>query len=110
VVNTRTPALSVGIGQRIAELRRTERVTAVHVAEAARAVGLPWQQGTVTFIETARRGISAEELILLPAAMSRALGRDVTLRELLPRHDFNRIFSGEPVEAEEAEHQAELTG
>ena len=110
-MNSRTPPLSVGIGQRIAELRRAERVTvtADTVAEEAQAVGLKWTRTTVTFLETGRRAILADELLMLPFVMSRALRRDVTLAELLPNEArmsrsvaftakmFDKLLSGEPI-------------
>ena len=109
MVNSNTPALSVGIGRRIADLRRPEGVTAEDVAEAARAVGLRWQAGTICFIETGRRAISADELLMLPVLMSRALRRPVTLRDLMPEQakvsgavaftptTFDKILAGEPI-------------
>lgn len=111
MVNSRTPPLSIGIGQRIAELRRAGRVTvtADTVAEEAQAVGLKWTRTTVTFLETGRRAVLADELLMLPLVMTRALGRDVTLAELLPdgakvsrqltftSTSFAKILAGEPI-------------
>lgn len=109
MANSRTPELSVGIGRRIAELRDVANVTAETIAVEAKVVGLRWERITVTFVETGRRGISAEELLMLPIVMTRALGRDVSLRELLPKQAkvprgmslsanmFDRILTGKPV-------------
>ncbi len=54
-------------------IRDEHGASADHVAEAARRHGLRWQRSTVASIETGKRGLSAEELLLLPAVLSEAL-------------------------------------
>ena len=80
----RTPRVSIGVGLKMAELRRAEGVTAESVAEHAREVGLKWTRSTVSFIETARRAVTVDEMMVLPLILSNAFDRNVTLRELLP--------------------------
>jgi transcriptional regulator with XRE-family HTH domain len=65
------------------ELRDAHGVTADAVAAKAREVGLGWQRSTVASIETGRRRLTAEELLLLPLLLSMALPLRVTLRDLL---------------------------
>ena len=54
-------------------LRAEHHRTADDVAEAARLLGLHWQRSTVASIETGKRGLSAEELLMLPLVMTQAL-------------------------------------
>lgn len=46
--------------------------------------GLAWTRSTVAAIETGKRKISADELVLLPLILSRATGRPVQLADLFP--------------------------
>ena len=70
-------------------LRAEHHCTADDVAEAARRFGLRWQRSTVASIETGKRGLSAEELLMLPLVMTQALSEvteeviDVSLGYLL---------------------------
>lgn len=64
-------------------LRDQHDVTADAVASRARELGLRWQRSTVASIETGRRGLSAEELLLLPLVLSMALPVRVSLPQLL---------------------------
>ncbi len=70
-------------------LRAEHHCTADDVAEAARRFGLRWQRSTVASIETGKRGLSAEELLMLPIVMTQALSEvtddviDVSLGYLL---------------------------
>ncbi len=56
------------------ELRDEHERTAGDVAEAAQRWGLRWQRSTVASIETGKRGLSAEELVMLPVVLSTAFG------------------------------------
>lgn len=71
------------VGRNLRAVRDRHGLTADDVAAAARALGLSWQRSTVASIETARRGLGAEELLLLPVILWRASGEHVELLELL---------------------------
>jgi transcriptional regulator with XRE-family HTH domain len=82
---TSTPDLAAAVGSRMRALRDAHGVTADTIAAQARGVGLRWQRSTVASIETGKRRLSAEELLLLPTILSMALPDSVTLRNLLDR-------------------------
>lgn len=75
--------LSEIAGTSLRRIRTRSRATADSVATAARSVGLTWTGITVAHIETGRRSLLVEELILLPPILSQAIGRPVSLHELL---------------------------
>jgi hypothetical protein len=64
-------------------LRDEHDVTADTIATHARRVGLSWQRSTVASIETGKRRLTAEELLLLPLILSMALPVRIGLRQLL---------------------------
>lgn len=74
------------IGQRVREIREAAGRSQDECAAAAQAAGLNWTRGAVAALETGRRGLSAEEFLLLPTAMVLLDGADHTLAELF---DFN---------------------
>ena len=74
--------LSAVIGHAVLALRNEAGVPADAVARAANLVGLRWQRSTVTSLELGQRGVSAEELLLLPIVLTNALKRPVSLHEL----------------------------
>lgn len=77
-------SLRAVVGRNVRALRDRLGLTADDVAAEARALGLAWQRSTVASIETARRGLGAEELLLLPVILSRASGwQPVTISDLL---------------------------
>lgn len=85
---TETPlSLAQHVGRRIRALREGSGVTADAVARAARAYGLStWHRVTVSTLEAGDRGLSAEELLLLPGVLLLA-GVDTefaTVSDLLP--------------------------
>jgi hypothetical protein len=82
---TPAPHLAAAVGHRIRTMRDRHHVTADTIAAQARRVGLRWQRSTVASIETGKRGLSGEELLLLPTVLSMALPARVTLRDLLDR-------------------------
>lgn len=65
-------------------LREQHAVRQDDVARAARRRGLKWTRATVAALETGRRKLGAEELVLLPAVLSDSFGRDLQLADLLP--------------------------
>lgn len=64
-------------------LRDAHGVTADTIADHARRLGLQWQRSTVASIETGKRRLTGEELLLMPLVLSMALPVAVNLRELL---------------------------
>lgn len=76
------PELPEALGLRIRELREG-KATADDVAGWAQAFGLSWYRSTVARLETGARGLSASELLLLPAMLTAATGEPVTLDRLL---------------------------
>lgn len=88
---TETLTLAQHVGLRLKALREASRVSADEVARAARASGLStWHRSTVATLETGRRGLSADELLLLPHALALAgveLPGIPALSHLLPAPD-----------------------
>jgi transcriptional regulator with XRE-family HTH domain len=76
--------LAHGVGLGIAALRDRHGARQEDVAAAARELGLPWTQPVIAALETGRRRLDAEELVLLPLVLARCLGRPVSLSEVLP--------------------------
>jgi transcriptional regulator with XRE-family HTH domain len=58
--------LSRAVGAQVKLIRQQHGATAEEVGSAARAFGLSWRRATVSQIENGERGLSAEELVLLP--------------------------------------------
>lgn len=52
--------------------------------EANELAGLGWTRATVSRIEKGERGLSAEELLVLPAILYAATGHRISLTDLLP--------------------------
>lgn len=75
------PAL---VGQQVRKVREQAGRSQDELAGAARRAGLDWTRAAVASLETGRRGLSAEELILLPTALSILTGQDYRLGDLLP--------------------------
>jgi transcriptional regulator with XRE-family HTH domain len=71
------------IGRRIREIRERAGRSQDEVASAARRAGLDWTRAAVASLETGRRGLSAEELLLLPLTLRLLDEEDHTLAELL---------------------------
>lgn len=63
---TNTTPLLVALGERLRELREVQQKRQGDMAAAARKCGLRWTQATVAAVETGRRRLSIEELLLLP--------------------------------------------
>lgn len=90
-------------------LREGSKVTAERLAAEARAMGLGWSRSTVADIESARRRLSAGEMLALPLILSAATGKGVKLADLfsgdialtesitLPPSELRHLFQGEPV-------------
>jgi transcriptional regulator with XRE-family HTH domain len=74
------PAL---VGRRVRKLREAAGRSQDELASAARRAGLNWTRGSVASLEFGRRGLSAEEFLLLPLALMFLDGKDHTLVELL---------------------------
>lgn len=71
------------IGRRVRAMREETGRSQDDLADAARRAGLDWTRASVASLETGRRGLSAEELILLPLALHYLDGRSHTIAELL---------------------------
>jgi hypothetical protein len=101
------PVIANAIGRRLPALR--EGASTSRVAEEARVFGIPWRRETVTLIEHGRRGLSVEEVLLLPLILSAATGSEVRLvdffvedvrvteRITLKRGAFKKLLTGHPV-------------
>jgi len=66
--------LARAVGRRIRELRDAHGWVQEDVAAIARVFGLDWTRATVAAIETGRRNLSAEELLLLPVLFGNLRG------------------------------------
>jgi transcriptional regulator with XRE-family HTH domain len=77
------PTIPVLVGRRVRALRTEAGRSQDELAEAARRAGLQWTRASVASLETGRRGLSAEELLLLPLALAVLDGRGHTVSELL---------------------------
>jgi transcriptional regulator with XRE-family HTH domain len=79
---SQSKTLTQAIGERIRDLREATGLRQEDVASSARGrFGLLWTQATVAAIETGKRQLTVEELILLPLLLTCELG------ELLPKVD-----------------------
>jgi transcriptional regulator with XRE-family HTH domain len=67
------PTLQDVIGRNLRRLREDEGLRQDEVAEMARSVGLEWTQAVVTGIETGRRAVPMEELLLLQGPLNMSL-------------------------------------
>ena len=77
--------LSAAIGRAIRELRAKHGLLQEDIASAARGAGLTWSQATVALLESGRRKVSAEELLLAPLVVAYAIGDPgVDLAALIP--------------------------
>lgn len=80
------------IGRRLRSMREAANLRQDELADAARRSGLRWTRATVAGIESGRRRLSLEEVLLLPLALERANIyapddaelRRPNLRDLLP--------------------------
>lgn len=75
-------ALRLIVGRRVRAIRKEAGARQVDVATAARAFGLPWPASKVAALEVGAKCVSAEELLLLPAVLTAALGRPVGYADL----------------------------
>jgi len=81
--------LSAAIGERIRSLREEAGKTQSDLAKAGWRLGLGWTRSGVASIETGRRNLSIEDLLLLPLVLRYAgiSKRDIQLSDLLPSDD-----------------------
>lgn len=88
------PPFGAHLGRRLREIREGRGWRQDDVAAAAQDVGLDWSRATVAAIESGRRQLGAEELLLLPLALSTSDAgqgddyRDVTLADLVPSDEW----------------------
>lgn len=79
------------IGQRIREIRTAHGRQQWHIADAARTLGLAWDQSRVAGLERGAKALSAEELLRLPLVLQWAGCGSPTLADLLPSDRNERI-------------------
>jgi transcriptional regulator with XRE-family HTH domain len=103
---------SAAVGRRIRKLREEAGRSQDELADAARRAGIDWTRASVASLETGRRGLDAEEFMLLPLALKILTGRDQwRLGDLLPdvwirmplgavthARSLRRLLAGESVE------------
>jgi len=75
------------LGERVKALREAEGKRQDDLSAAARALGLAWPRSKIGALERGEKAISAEELMLLPAILGRALERQVTFAEIFDADD-----------------------
>jgi hypothetical protein len=83
------PTLATLVGRQVRQIRVASDRSQDELASAARRAGLDWTRAAVAALETGRRGLSAEELLLLPLALTFLDEKEHTLAELIP--DSQRI-------------------
>jgi transcriptional regulator with XRE-family HTH domain len=106
-MNDAIPQLSAVVGAKVRELRQAQGATQEEVAAAARRCGLSWDRSTVTRIEDGARGLTAEELLLLPVLLGDILRRpQVPLTELLGEE----AWLSDEIAYDPAAFRAALTG
>ncbi len=77
-------SLSHAIGLKLRNLRLNAGKTQDQLAEGARAAGIDWTRNSVAGLESGRRQLSADELLLLPLVASRTGITIEGLGDLLP--------------------------
>lgn len=85
------PDLVQVLGQSIRELRQELDVPLEEVADCAQRYGLRWGRSSVAQLENGKRGLSAQELLLLPLILSCAFRDDITMSHLLYHHEAVRV-------------------
>lgn len=78
-----TDDISAAVGLGMAEVRKVGRLRQQDVADAARAVGVPWTQATVAAVETGKRKLSTTELVLVAEIVHLATLTRVSLVDLI---------------------------
>lgn len=68
---TNAKHLSAALGLQVRKLRTDAGVRQDDIAEAARSLGLDWTRSVVAALESGRRQLAAEEMLLLPLILSR---------------------------------------
>jgi transcriptional regulator with XRE-family HTH domain len=105
-------SVSAAVGRRIRKFREEAGRSQDELADAARRAGIDWTRASVASLETGRRGLEAEEFMLLPLALKILTGRDQwRLGDLLPdvwirmplgamthARSLRRLLAGESVE------------
>ena len=107
--------LAAAVGRRLRELREEAGRSQNELANSARRAGIDWTRASVASLESGRRGLSADEFVLLPVALKILTGRDQwALADLLPdewirfpvgvgvrvhARSLRRLLAGETVEA-----------
>lgn len=79
--------LTAAIGKRVKALREAAGVRQEDVATAARACGLSWGRSTVAMLESGKRRLDPEELLLLPVVLQVSQVGSFPLLDLLTGED-----------------------
>jgi transcriptional regulator with XRE-family HTH domain len=77
VATDRATSLSAAVGARVRGLREGRGLRQEDIARAARVFGVEWTRATVAALETGRRQLTPEELILIPRVLLLAGARTV---------------------------------
>jgi transcriptional regulator with XRE-family HTH domain len=90
------------LGERVKALREAEGKRQDDLSLAARSLGLAWPRSKIGQLERGVKAISAEELMLLPAILGRALERHVTFAEIFGSGERVALSRATWVQSEEA--------
>lgn len=72
------------IGEQVRRLREEAGLRQDDLSRAARLYGLTWDRARIGDLERGEKALDAEELALIPVFLGVALGRLVTLKDLVP--------------------------
>lgn len=72
------------IGEQVRRLREEAGLRQDDLSRAARLYGLTWDRARIGDLERGEKALDAEELALVPVFLGVALGRPVTLKDLVP--------------------------
>lgn len=86
--DVRSETLTSAVARGLRALREDAGASADKLARAARRHGLPWTRNSVAALEGGRRGLPADELLLLPTVASTLLGRRVGWAELFEQAEL----------------------
>lgn len=105
----RARSLGSVIGERLRTARESAGLSQDEIAAAAGRAGLKWTRAAVASLETGRRRIDAEELLLLPAVLAFVLGRPCTLADLVADEDGD-VLLAERVKRSQRDLRRQLAG
>lgn len=77
-------SLRMVIGDAIRHVRTEAGARQEDISRAAQRHGLTWSRGRIWDLERGLKALSAEELVMLPVVLGDAIGRPVSITELIP--------------------------